>query len=59
MTVQTTLEIVGLVLGSGGGAQLVGKLTRLAVAVENLVESNKKITGVVEDHEKRLLKGGL
>jgi hypothetical protein len=52
------IAVAGLLLG-GGGAQLVAKLTRLAVAVENLVKSNEKLVGQVDDHEKRLNKGGL
>jgi len=56
---QTILEIVALLAGGGGGVQLVGKVTRVAVAVENLVESNRKLVGKVEDHENRLNRGGL
>ena len=48
-----------IALGGGGGVQLVTKLTRIAVAVENLVESNKKLVDQVGDHEKRLTRGGL
>ena len=59
MTAQNVIELIGLAIGGGGGAQLVSKLTRLAVAVESLVESHKKLTETVADHEKRLGKGGL
>jgi len=59
VTVSEWIAVAGLLLGGGGGAQLVAKLTRLAVAVENLVESNKKLVGQVDDHENRLNKGGL
>lgn len=53
------LELLGLVLGGGGGTQLITKLTRMAVAVEKLVESHQAMLETVADHEKRLGKGGL
>jgi len=56
---QTVIEAIALLAGGGGGIQLVGKITRVAVAVENLVESNKKIVDQVNDHENRLNRGGL
>lgn len=59
MSASDWIALLGVVLGGGGGSQLLTKLTRLAVAVEQLVESNKTIVGKVDDHEKRLNKGGL
>ena len=59
MNAQNWMELVMIALGGGGGVQLVTKLTRIAVAVENLVESNKKLVDQVGDHEKRLTRGGL
>lgn len=60
MDVGTVIEIVlGMPTMLGGGGILVSKLTRIAVAVESLVESQRKIIGQVDDHEKRLSKGGL
>lgn len=66
MTAQTWIEAVGLVLGGGGGAAGVAKLTRLVVAVERLAEEIKadrarteKLADVVQGHELRLAKGGL
>lgn len=59
MTPQLWIELAGIVLGGGGGAKLVAKLTRIAVAVEQLLESNKTVVAAVADHEKRLSKGGL
>lgn len=66
MTVQTWLELAGLVLGGGGGATGVAKLTRLVVAVErvaedikNIVEDAKETREKVQEHEVRLVKGGL
>ena len=59
MNAQTVIEAIALLAGGGGGIQLVGKITRVAVAVENLVESNKKIVDQVNDHENRLNRGGL
>lgn len=59
MTTQTILAVAGLALGGGGGTQLVMKLTRLAVAVEQLVESHRKLTDTVADHENRLNRNGL
>lgn len=48
---------VSAVLGGGGIA--VTKLTRIAVAVEQLVKSGEAVTKTVADHEQRLTKGGL
>lgn len=59
MSVSDWIAVAGVLLGGGGGAQLVAKLTRLAVAVETLVESNKKMVAQVNNHEKRLNRGGL
>jgi hypothetical protein len=62
----TWIELAGLVLGGGGGATGVAKLTRLVVAVEHLAEEIKQDRAKVEqtaqrvnDHEIRLAKGGL
>jgi hypothetical protein len=43
----------------GGGCLLVAKLTRIAVAVENLVRQMGRTAETVADHEKRLNKAGL
>jgi predicted phage tail protein len=43
----------------GGGITGVSRLTRIAVAVETLAEAMRAVTARVEDHEKRLSKGGL
>ena len=59
MNAQTVIEAVALLAGGGGGVQLVSKITRVAVAVETLAESNKKIVDQVNDHENRLNRGGL
>jgi hypothetical protein len=56
---QQWIEVAGLALGGGGGAQLVAKVTRVAVAVENLLKSYESLTSQVGDHEKRLGKAGL
>lgn len=61
MTASTWIELAGLVLGGGGGATAVAKMTRLVVAVEQLAEEIKrdrevtaKLGDKVADHEKRL-----
>jgi ribose 5-phosphate isomerase len=66
MNAQNWIEVIGLVLGGGGGGTAVAKLTRLAVAVEQLVKqietlatSQAKTATTVQDHEIRLAKGGL
>jgi hypothetical protein len=43
------------------GAAVVGtsKLTRIACAVEQLKESMLKVADKVDDHERRITKGGL
>lgn len=61
---------IELILGAptvlGGGGVLVAKLTRIAVAVEQLAERIAEVSGkvaqvgeTVQDHENRLNKGGL
>ena len=59
MTVQQWIEIAGIVLGGGGGARLVSKLTRLVMAVEQLAASHKRIDKIVAAHEARLNRAGL
>lgn len=60
MNAGTVVELVlGLPTLLGGGGILVSKLTRIAVAVEGLVDANRQVTETVADHEKRLAKGGL
>jgi len=66
MNASTWIELAGLVLGGGGGATGVAKLTRLVVAVENLADQIKqdrakseKTATQVQDHEVRLARGGL
>lgn len=66
MNASTWIELAGLVLGGGGGATGVAKLTRLVVAVEHLAEEIKqdrdksaKTAEKVQEHEVRLVKGGL
>jgi len=54
MSTSNLIELLGLVLGGGGGATVVSKLTRLAVAVEQLVESQRKVTDTVQGHETRI-----
>lgn len=61
------IELAGIVLTFlGGGSVGVAKLTRIAVAAENLAEQIKAITEQqkdtqtqVTDHENRLNRGGL
>lgn len=58
---------IALILGAptlaGGGMvtvlKVTSKLTRIAVAVEQGTEAVKAIAVKVDDHEKRLTKGGL
>lgn len=59
MNTQTVLEVVGLLLGGGGGVQLITKVTRLVVAIEQLVDSHKMLTEKVAEHENRLTRNGL
>jgi hypothetical protein len=59
MTSADWLALAGILLGGGGLTQVVAKMTRMAVAVEELVESYKVLTGQVHDHEERLSRGGL
>lgn len=61
MNASTWIELAALVLGGGGGATGVSKLTRLVVAVEQLAEkiesiaaSGDKTAFQVADHENRL-----
>jgi len=48
------IALIGLGLGGGGGGAAISKLTRLAVAVEQLVKSTETVTGITRDHETRL-----
>lgn len=52
-----------LILGAptilGGGGVLVAKLTRIALAAENLADKIAEISGTVQDHENRLNKARL
>lgn len=60
MNAGTIVELIlGLPTLLGGGGVLVAKLTRIAVAVETLVEASKKAAETFADHEKRLARGGL
>lgn len=60
MNAGTIVEIaLGLPALIGGGIVAVSKLTRIAVAVEQGAEAIKAVAAKVEDHEKRLSKGGL
>jgi outer membrane murein-binding lipoprotein Lpp len=67
VTTTDWIELVtAIVTVGGGGSVAVAKLTRIAVAaetlaekIEALAEQVKTITGQVQDHEKRLNKGGL
>jgi len=54
MTPADWLTLIGILVGGGGGGTLISKLTRVAVAVEQLVESNKKVTETVAGHETRI-----
>ena len=60
------IEIIGLLVGGGGGGVAIARLTRLAVAVETMAERIAAVAGdvaktgqQVQDHENRLNKGGL
>jgi hypothetical protein len=66
MNAQNWIEVIGLVLGGGGGGTAVAKLTRLAVAVEQLVKqieglavTQAKTAETVQNHEIRLTKANL
>lgn len=66
MSASNWAEIIGLILGSGGGGAAIAKLTRLAVAVEEAAEKIAAIAGAVAktgeqvaDHENRLNKANL
>lgn len=65
----TTAQIIESLIGAGtlsGGAKLVAKLTRIAVAVEDaaaklgkLAERQEVSEAKLADHEVRLARGGL
>lgn len=59
MSASNWLELIGLVLGGGGGTQLVSRFTRLVVAVEDLAKSYEALIAKVDEHEQRITKGGL
>lgn len=60
MNTGTIIELIlGLPAMLGGGGVLVAKLTRIAVAVETLVDAHKITAAAVADHEQRLGKAGL
>jgi hypothetical protein len=55
-------EIIELIIGAGGiggGVKIVGQLTRIAVAIEGLVEWKKATDDKLAEHQSRLDKGGL
>ena len=58
----TAVQIVEMVIGAGGigGAmKIIGQLTRIAVAIESIVEWRKATDAKLEDHQSRLDRGGL
>jgi hypothetical protein len=66
MTASNWLELLGLILGGGGGGTAIAKLTRLAVAVEVVAGKIEAISAAaaetgkqVQDHENRLNKANL
>lgn len=61
MTTANLIELLAIVVGGGGGGAAISKLTRLAVAVENLVNAMrevrtdvKTVTGIAQNHETRI-----
>jgi hypothetical protein len=54
MSATDWIALIGIMLGGGGGGAAISKLTRLAVAVEGLVESMKKVHDSVAGHETRI-----
>lgn len=60
MNAGTVVELaLGLPTLLAGGGVLVARLTRIAVAVEQGTTAINKLVSQVDDHERRLTKGGL
>lgn len=66
MSTSNWIELIGLILGGGGGGTAIAKLTRLAVAVEVVAEKIARVADdvtdtnkQVADHENRLNKANL
>lgn len=59
MNAANVIALLGVLLGGGGGATLIARLTRLAIAAEALAESHRILAAKVAGHETRLDKGGL
>lgn len=61
MNASNWIELLGLILGGGGGGTAIAKLTRLAVAVEVVAGKITDVAGdvaetkkTVQEHENRL-----
>lgn len=59
MTIVQGVELIIGAGGVGGGAKVIGQLTRIAVAIEGLVKWREKTDAQLAEHQQRLDKGGL
>lgn len=59
MTVTEGIELLVGAGGVGGAVKIIGQLTRIAVAIEGLVEWREKTDEKLTDHQSRLDKAGL
>lgn len=59
MNAGTIIELAIGAGGVGGAVRIIGQLTRIAIAIEGLVEWRKDVDGKLESHQSRLDRGGL
>jgi hypothetical protein len=59
MTVTQGIELLVGAGGVGGAVKIIGQLTRIAVAIEGLVEWREKTDEKLTDYQSRLDKAGL
>lgn len=58
MTVTQGIELLIGAGGVGGAVKIITQLTRIAVAIEGLVKWREKTDERLDDHQRRLDKGG-
>lgn len=59
MTITQAVELLIGAGGVGGAIKIIGQLTRIAIAIEGLVEWRKAVDTKLDDHQQRLDKSGL
>ena len=59
MDIGQAVELIVGAGGIGGGVKVIGQLTRIAVAIENLLDWKRLTEERLDEHQARLDKGGL